>query len=374
MGQVVQMKQTQRNEIQTMEDFILKGTELEGVVIQNLDFTAQSVDWSRYSVNGTVFLGCGFQSDSQKARLIERGAIIFPKFSGLPYRPYRKSLYTWQELMTGYSFEDNQDHSYDKRIYDHFVATGRERPAILEALARRIHDHAVDDALAEYIENKNIVAVCGGHSTLRTDDYYKKVAQLSRLLTKEGYLVAGGGGPGIMEACNLGAYFAAYSEPDLFHALTMLAPAPHYADSGHAARAKDVIEKYPNGAQSLAIPTWFYGHEPSNLFASHIAKYFSNSIREDGLLAIAKHGIVFAPGSAGTTQEIFMDAVQNHYGTFGYYSPMVFLGSKRYTQDTLIYSLLQQLSQGRQYASMLTVTDQPKQALSFIISHPPQPV
>ena len=52
---------------------------------------------------------------------------------------------------------------------------------------------------------------------------------------------------------------------------------------------------------SLAVPTWFYGHEPSNLFASHIAKYFSNSIREDTLLAVALYGIVFAPGSAGTT-------------------------------------------------------------------------
>ena len=44
--------------------------------------------------------------------------------------------------------------------------------------------------------------------------------------------------------------------------------------------------------ESLAVPTWHYGHEPSSPFATKIAKYFQNSIREDGLLAIAGQGIV----------------------------------------------------------------------------------
>ena len=66
--------------------------------------------------------------------------------------------------------------------------------------------------------------------------------------------------------------------------------------------------------------------EPISLFASHIAKYFSNSIREDGLLAVATAGIVFAPGGAGTMQEIFQDGAQNAYRVFGR-SPMAFLDS-----------------------------------------------
>ena len=48
-----------------------------------------------------------------------------------------------------------------------------------------------------------------------------------------------------------------------------------------------VRDRCPGGRQSLGVPTWFYGHEPTNLFATHVAKYFANSIREDGLLAIA---------------------------------------------------------------------------------------
>jgi hypothetical protein len=65
----------------------------------------------------------------------------------------------------------------------------------------------------------------------------------------------------------------------------------------------------------LAIPTWVYGHEPTNLFASHVAKMFQNSVREAGLVRIAAAGLVFAPGKAGTLQEIFTDTVENYYAT-----------------------------------------------------------
>jgi len=366
-------------EIESISDFQAAGTNLQAKVIQNLDFSNLTVDWQSYQLEGTVFLGCCFHTDPRqhnkhKARLVEAGALLFPRFKELPYNPYRQGLYTWQELMTGCDFASGTDNSYDKSIYLHFERTGRETPHIMEAMARRIHDHAIDDALYELIENKKVVAVCGGHSTLRTDPYYKKVALLTRRLTQTGFLTAGGGGPGIMEACNLGAYFAAYKEQDLEEALQILAKAPHFRDKDHAPQAKKVIEKFPQGKESLAIPTWFYGHEPSNLFASHIAKYFSNSIREDGLLAIAKHGIIFAPGSAGTTQEIFMDAVQNHYGTFGCYSPMVFLGEDRYNRETLIFPLIEQLARDKTYRQMITLTDSPEAALEFITSHPPLPV
>ena len=40
---------------------------------------------------------------------------------------------------------------------------------------------------------------------------------------------------------------------------------------------------------------------------------------------IAKGGVIYSPGSAGTMQEIFQYAAQNHYRAFGYESPMVFL-------------------------------------------------
>ncbi len=113
----------------------------------------------------------------------------------------------------------------------------------------------------------------------------------------------------------------------------------------------------PGAAGSLGVPTWHYGHEPPNVFATHIAKYFANSIREDGLLAMAVGGVVFAPGSAGTIQEIFQDAAQNHYRSFGSPSPMVFFGTEYWTRDKPVYPLLRHLAEGHDYGENLSIAD-----------------
>ncbi|CAA9505104.1 MAG: hypothetical protein AVDCRST_MAG45-2496 [uncultured Solirubrobacterales bacterium] len=106
--------------------------------------------------------------------------------------------------------------------------------------------------------------------------------------------------------------------------------------------------------------------EPINLFGSNIAKYFSNSIREDGLLAICLHGIVFAEGSAGTVQEVFMDAAQNHYTTFDHRSPMAFLGRERYepSKGFGVYPTL--LAEASDYADLLMLSDSPDEVAAFI--------
>jgi len=150
-----------------------------------------------------------------------------------------------------------------------------------------------------------------------------------------------------------------------------LSEAPHYEDDGYVDRAYAVRERFADRAESLAIPTWFYGHEPSNLFSTHVAKYFANSIREDGLLAIATYGVVYAPGSAGTIQEVFMDAAQNHYETFGPASPMVFLDETYWTETKPVYPLLQTLAEGTPYADRLTLTDDVRTVLDAITAHAP---
>ncbi len=363
-------------ELDRLEDFLKHKGQLHCAVIQGLDFRDEDLDWNRLNFTGAVFLGCHFPKETTVDFLIQQGAVVFPNLPNLPYNPYRATLYTREELMDGWTHKIDQ--SVDKRIYDHFESKGRAKPDILESLAQRLHDHAVDDGLRDLLEGKvdgdgpkKVVAIMGGHGTPRTDPYYKKVVKLTRDLTREGYYVASGGGPGMMEAANLGAWLADVDDDGLEEVFKILATAPIYSDDGYMQAAQSVIHLYPNGHSSLAVPTWFYGHEPTNLFSKHVAKYFSNSIREDGLLAIAEYGVVFAPGSAGTTQEIFMDATQNHYVTFEKISPMVFLGEKRYTEDTMIYPCIKQLAEGRDYAQMLHCTDEPEDVLDFIIKHPP---
>lgn len=350
--------------------------QLNCAVVQGLDLRPADIDWQGVQCAGAVFLGCHFPDHIDLNMLRDKGAMIFPRLPNLPYDPYRHSLYTREELMHGWT--PARDNSVDKRIYDHFHAKGGNAPDVLEAMTQRIHDHAIDDALRDLLEGrverdgvKKVVAVMGGHGTPRTDPYYAKVARIARDLTRMGYFIASGGGPGIMEAANLGAWMANAEDAMLDEVLGILAHSPVYTDPGYMMRAQEVIEFHPAGGSSLAVPTWFYGHEPTNLFSRHVAKYFSNSIREDGLLAIATYGIIYAPGSAGTTQEIFMDATQNHYATFDWVSPMIFFGNKRYKQDTMIYDCISQLAEGKKYADFLLCTDQVDEVIRAIESYTP---
>ena len=76
------------------------------------------------------------------------------------------------------------------------------------------------------------------------------------------------------------------------------------------------------------------------------------------MLTIAKGGLIYSPGSAGTLQEIFQEAVQNHYLSFGYASPMIFLGVDYWTDEMPIYPLLEHLMKKGKYKNLLlTLTD-----------------
>ena len=84
------------------------------------------------------------------------------------------------------------------------------------------------------------------------------------------------------------------------------------------------------------------------------------------MLAIARHGVVFAPGSAGTIQEIFQDACQNHYESFGPPSPMVFFGQDYWTRKKPVYPLLKQLAEGHKYSASLGITDDRRKIMEQI--------
>ncbi len=371
------MKCSVIRELDRLEDFLKYKGQLHCSVIQGLDFSQADIDWERLNFGGAVFLGCHFPKDISADFLINNGAVIFPQLPNLPYNPYRSNLYNRAELMEGWT--TSIDQSTDKKIYDHFVKMGKSNIDVLESLSQRLHDHAIDDGLTDLLEGKldgegekKVIGVMGGHGTSRANEYYGKVVKIARTLTKQGYFIATGGGPGTMEAANLGAWLQYASDSEVDEALKILANAPVYTSKGYMEAAQTVLDMHPKGGASIAIPTWFYGHEPTNLFSVHIAKYFSNSIREDGLLAISTHGVIFAPGSAGTTQEIFMDATQNHYVTFDVISPMVFLGEKRYKEDTTLFPCIQQLAKGRAYSDYLLCSDREDDIVSFIQTHPPQ--
>ena len=284
-----------------------------------------------------------------------------------PYAVLPDRLYTREDLMQGW--HPGADHSVtlDGRIYAYVKARGRRAPDVEEGLAQRTHDHFIDVALADFLmrTGRPVVGIMGGSNTIAADVNYRRVVHLTASLTERGYLVVGGGGLGIMEAANLGAYLADRSDATRDDAVDALAAAPPWAKdpAGYMAVADDIRERFAPGSESLAIPTWMTAGEPISQFASHIAKYFSNSIREDGLLAVATAGIVFAPGGAGTMQEIFQDAAQNAYRTFGR-SPMAFLDTQHYCVETGLYPALQRQAARLGFADLLSVGDEPEQILA----------
>lgn len=368
-------------EVHAIADLLphLRAGSLDHVVVQGLDLCSIDAPLRECSAAGAVFLGC-IMTPASIAHVQDTGGVLFPRLPDLPYNTFRPRLYTIEELMAGYLRGQHQtffSNTCDSRIYKHYKHHARPGiPApVLESLAQRLHDHAIDDALSDLLHENDraqrVIGVMGGHAMRRDEPAFLAVAQLGRRLSQAGLFVATGGGPGAMEAANLGAWLQDASEQDVKDAVSILAQAPAYKDPGWFDTAYAVKDRWPDGAESLAIPTWFYGHEPSNLFARHVAKYFANSLREDGLLAIATRGVIFAPGSAGTIQEIFMDAAQNHYATFHTISPMVFLNRRYWTEKKPVYPLLQQLAAGRKYGEMLTISDDVQQVVDFILAHPP---
>ncbi len=341
------------------------------VAFQNLDFRPFIDLLSHKTFQNCLFLGCNLPDEM--LHLI-KDSFIFPKLD-LPYNSYINRLYRPADLYKGYILGQPKtfSQSFDQIVYRHFLKTGKYAKDIKETLARSLHDHAITDALDDFLETyneKKIVAFMGGHALSRQDNNYTKIAFLSKTLSEKGYLMASGGGPGAMEATHLGAWFAGRPDDELTAAIQFLAQAPTFKHAKWLDLAMQLQQKHATPSfYSLAIPTWLYGHEPTAVFATHIAKYFANSIREDKLLTIAKGGIIFAPGSAGTIQEIFQEATQNHYLSLGYASPMIFMGKHYWTIEKPVYPCLKKMLEDRKYQNLiLSIYDEPEAILQEILN------
>jgi predicted Rossmann-fold nucleotide-binding protein len=288
----------------------------------------------------------------------------------LPFTPRRDRLYSQTELTQ----RTADGRTVDEAIGDWFHQSGH---TLEVALARAVHDASIDVALAHHLVGQSVVGVMGGHADARGSNQYVEVAQLGRRLTRAGFHVATGGGPGLMEAANFGAWFAPFPDAELDAAVALLERAPTYDEDRvtYVAVAGEVRRRWPDGAANLGVPTWVYAQEPTSAFCTHVAKYFTNSIREDGLLALARSGVVYAPGGAGTEQEIFTDAAQNTNTLYDVRSPMVFLGRAFYDGDLpeLYRAVRHQAGQfGWDY--LVTVVDDPAAAVAFVLAHDPDGV
>jgi predicted Rossmann-fold nucleotide-binding protein len=356
-------------EIESLADFdahIEKTRRLNGWFIQSVDLTERADVLLKVEPGGAIFLGCQF-TPTIEHYLRGSGALLFPRLPDLPFDPYRAEPY---DALALYGHRDYAS-SLDATVY----AWSHAQPigSLAAALSTTLHDHSITDALGDVtsdLEPRNIVGIMGGHDLPRTDDMYRAAAELGASLTLAGRTVLTGGGPGAMEAANLGAYLSSWPA-SLDEALTIMKLAPSFRPSidAWAAGAFEVRDRWPiSGAgRSLSIPTWFYGHEPTNVFASEIAKYFSNALREDSLLSRCRGGVVYLPGQAGTVQEIFQAVTENFYAADAtLVAPLILVGRHYWTQTYPAWALLQRLGADRPMGESIHCVDSVKEAADLL--------
>lgn len=346
-------------EIESLAHFdaeIATTDDIAGWLVQSVDLTERGAVLQRVRPAGAFFLGCRL-TDRTQLSLIRRGAHVFPRLDDVPFNPYRATLYSGAELYDVPHYAD----SLDARVYA-WLQARLPHPALPDSLAMTLHDHAITDALDEvHLDHDRVIGIMGGHRLRRDEPGFAAAAHLAGTLAEQGAVILTGGGPGAMEAANLGARFAGCREL-IDDACARLAPVPSYAPDIDAwvASALDVLADCPHapGVVSIGIPTWHYGHEPPNAFASHIAKYFRNALREDELLQRCRAGIVCLPGAAGTIQEIFQATTANYYATDAEPPvPMVLVGRAYWTEVFPAWQLLSALGAGRRMADVIHLVD-----------------
>ncbi len=334
---------------------------LSGWRVRGVDLRGRGEVLGRCRLEGAAFLGCTFD-DGDESLLEADGALVLPEVGGVPIDPHRTSLYTADDLYDAPRWRD----SLDGRAF----AWSRHADDDEARLARTLHDHAMDRALADWRHGRSVLGVMGGHRAARGDPAYADAARLGRLVADPAgaaLAVATGGGPGAMEAANLGARLAAYDAGVLDEALEVLRPVPSFRPSVDrwVETALEVCERWAAPTDSLGIPTWHYGHEPPGAFPTAIAKYFRNATREAVLLEVCDAGIVFLPGAGGTVQEIFQDACENYYADEASVAPMILVGQRYWTEELPAWPLLRALARGREMEHHVHLVDSVEEAAAI---------
>ena len=175
------------------------------------------------------------------------------------------------------------------------------------------------------------VTIFGSARFHRNHKYYKKAVEISGLLTKNGYTIITGGGPGIMEAANKGASM----NKGVSVGLNIVLPK----------------EQKPNPFQNKALNFKYF-------FARKVmfVKY-----------AI---GYVCMPGGFGTLDEFFeaLTLIQTHKI---YPFPLILVG-KEYWNGLIHWikaTMLKEKTISKEDLELIKLTDDPKEVLSIINAH-----
>ncbi len=357
--------------------FLDAGGTLAGIRLHGLDLSScEAVLLSRDDLAGLVVLG-GRVTRRLAQHLLEHGAVVFPSSTQSPVDAFRTTLYQADELYAGLA-EVGYSQTLDARAYAWSLQTRRSHD-VFSSMVCAIHDTGMADALQEIADGAPLVGVMGGHAVRRDEPAYYQAAQLGLELGRRGLVVGTGGGPGAMEAVNLGASCADRAELDW----AVAAVADVSTFTGHveawaraAFKVRAGLRSTNEGSdsrpvRSVGVPTWFHGHEPPNVFCDAIAKFFSNAVREDELLARCSAGLVVLPGAAGTVQEIFQGVTPRYYANGDLpIPPVVLVGRDHWTHRLPVWPVLTALAEQRSLSRAIHLVEDTKEAAALLTCRP----
>jgi hypothetical protein len=157
----------------------------------------------------------------KQSKTLEGWLERFPGTNAIPFAIDRRRLYRVSELYKGYDPKKPQtwvstfDHAVYRWTIDPYSKEIRHLSP-MEAVAERLHDTSIGQAIGRFLEDshkktsKPVVGFMGGHGTPRNAPEFRAVAEIARALRQQKFTIVSGGGPGLMEASNFGAFMAAY--------------------------------------------------------------------------------------------------------------------------------------------------------------------
>ncbi len=171
-----------------------------------------------------------------------------------------------------------------------------------------------------------------GSARLKPDhDYYKKTVELAELLGQHGFSIITGGGPGIMEAANKGAF----QQKQLSIGLNIELP----------------MEQAPNPFLNVSL---------------NFRYFFVRKV----MLVRYSMGYVCMPGGFGTLDEFF-EALTLMQTDKIYPIPLVLFGAEFWQGlvDWIKIRLLEYKTISEKDLDLFTITDDPQEVLDFMVRH-----
>lgn len=175
------------------------------------------------------------------------------------------------------------------------------------------------------------VSIFGSARTKPNHPYYKLAEEISRLLSDAGFSVISGGGPGIMEAANKGAFYG----------------------------------KSPSVGLNIQLP-----HEQSNNPYQNISQSFQHFFARKVMFVKFAHAYVVMPGGFGTLDEL-MEALTLVQTGKTRRIPIILVGEKFWCGliDWFKTSLIEEKVISPEDMMLIQVIDEPQEVVSAIFKH-----